>query len=127
MPISGKETGGLGGLALKQPIRIPELFVGDERFTLTSSDWGCWLTKLQQLGAEVRVHTRQHLEDCETQTTDIISTQGILIFRGESFVFVAQIDDEGFGLYIEIAARTSVTAKELLSHLHAHFPAPRPS
>lgn len=110
---------------MEQPIGILENF-GDARFPLTSSDWDCWLTKLQQLGVEVRVLTRQHLEDCEAQTTDILATQGILIFGGESFRFISQLDCKGFGLYVEIAARTSVTAKKLLSHLHALFPAPKP-
>lgn len=65
---------------------------------------------------------RQYLEDCESRITDLIAIQGTLLFQGSVFPFTAQLDFEGFGLYVgELAAATSAAMK-LSTYLRQRYP-----
>jgi hypothetical protein len=107
---------------VKRPIVVPELGFHQQRFPVDTTDWESWQEQLQTLGIEVHVKSRQYLENCESQTTDLIAAEGTLSFLGSTFSFTAQIDFEGFALYVGDLSTATSAARQLSSHLQQLYP-----
>jgi hypothetical protein len=86
---------------MKQPIIEPDFFTGEHRFRLGREGLSRWKSKLQLLSIIVKSKSRQYLEDCEADVTELIAEDGVFIYMGEKFPFVAQLDVQGFCLYID--------------------------
>jgi hypothetical protein len=98
---------------LKNPIVTPQLCFFENRFTLTYEEWLSIEQVLISLGCQLLIESRQYLEDCELKRTDIIAIQGVILFKDVKSKFTAQLDSEGFALYVD-----SHIPKEFLAKLN---------
>ena len=85
---------------MKKPIIIPELEIDKQSFKLGHKHWKTWKIDYQEIGGKVVIKSRQLLEDCELNRTDLIAEEGDLIFKEKKFPFTAQLDFQGFTLYV---------------------------
>lgn len=101
----------------KKPIVVPELFPsGDVRFSLTCEQWDNLLSDLNNIGAEIIPSTKQYLEDCEKNVTELIAITGTMTFENTNFEITAQLDLDGFSLYVS-KPNDEQNYKKLLSYL----------
>lgn len=83
------------------PIIEPEMTFLQERYELPKEEWQDSLSKLTEFEITVEIQAKQYLEDCLEQRTDLIAIQGNLCVDGESLPFSAQLDVQGYGLYVD--------------------------
>jgi len=85
----------------KKPIVVPVLFPsGDIRFGLTCEQWDNLIPDLNNIGAEVIPSTKQYLENCEKNVTELIAITGTIKFENTHCEMTAQLDVDGFSLYV---------------------------
>ncbi len=90
----------------------PDLMFSAHRFPLSSSKLEVSLDEICKLGITSIIQSKQFLEDCIENRTDLIAIQGELNYKEKSFEFSAQFDVKGFGLYVSGLSSTK-EGKEL--------------
>lgn len=101
----------------KKPIVEPELFPsGDTRFSLTLEQWNNLLPDLNNIGAKVVPSTKQYLEDCGKNVTELIAINGTIRFEGTDVEMTAQLEVDGFSLYVT-KPEDDLKYEKLLSYL----------
>ncbi|WP_339133264.1 MAG: hypothetical protein WGN25_12300 [Candidatus Electrothrix sp. GW3-4] len=100
---------------------MPELIFAEYMFSLTIEQWDNLLIDFKNQGLEnITPTSKQYLEDCKTNETHLIAITGNLDFSGITFPFTAQLDVNGFILYINKPHNKRGFIDKLLGKSNAH-------
>lgn len=106
---------------MQYPIVASEFGFGLSRFKLDVRQWDAWRKRIEEIGVGISVKSRQSLEDCERNVTSLIAEEGSLCLLSSEFKFSAQLDCDGFALYVGgLEARTEA-ADRLRAYLRANY------
>lgn len=108
---------------MKPTIIQPELAFDMERYSMGPDTWTYWKDLLNEISCIVKVESRQYLEDCIENTTALIAEQGKISYLDAEIDFVAQLDFQGYALYVSKDLRKNQSLGKLLSILENEFQA----
>ncbi len=105
-----------------KPIIDPDgLSFDSQRFPLAPGIWQECVEQIRASGVSVTVEAKQYIEYCLEDQTEIIAIQGQLYFKGMYFQFTAQLDVQGYGLYVTGLTHSRDEAEKLRVLLQGIF------